>query len=848
MRLFCFSARNGRPSGSLRALHYPSVLLLSALLAVPPVPLTAGTRKGDKLLNQARTEENKGNFDKSVTLSEQAMEQDPGDPAYILQLRRVRVEASFAHLKTARQLRGDGKLEQALAEFEKALSFDPSSDIARQEIERTKQMIERNKNPNAPPGGSAAASSPNGALTEADKKLTPVELEKKNMMQRIDSLLPVPELRPLNDDLIDLKMSNKPRILFETVCKVAGVNVLFDPDYNSQQQIQQVQIDLNRTTLEQALDQLSVVTKSFWKPLSANTIFVTLDNQTKRREYAEEEVKVFYLSNATLPTELQEMQTAIRTLFNVTHIMVYTAQNAIVVRAEADTMLLVEKTIAELDKPRSEVIVDVMVMEVSSTYTRNLAAGLSQGLNTSANFAPRPGITTPGLQSSSSTSTTGTTTTTGTTSTTGTTTGTTGTTGTTSTSVTSIPFSQLGHISSADYSVSTLPGATLEAMLSDSSTRVLQAPQIRAADSTKATLNIGEKVPTATGSFQPGVAGVGVSPLVNTQFSYLDVGVNMEITPHVHDGNEISMHVALDISQVATTVNIGGIDEPEIAQNKIATDVRLHEGEVNLISGIIQKTDSRSITGFPGLANLPIIGHLFNSETKEKDRSELVIVLIPHIVRSPNITPSDLQAVASGNETQIKVSRAPRVAAVGQKPQDGIVAGPSTVAPAAPPATAPPATAPPATAPPTPAGPALPGGPARISFLPGVATTSVNGAITVNLYAENVNDLLSASAHLQFDPKILRITSITAGDLTQRNAGQLQPSKNILNEVGSADVSVSRGPGTPGVSGSGGLFSITFQAIASGNTSVVVSNVTMNSSTSQPIPSNLPAPLAVNVR
>src|SRR6185437_12868374 len=379
-------------------------------------------------------------------------------------------------------------------------------------------------------------------------------------------------------------------------------------------------------------------------------------------------------------------------------------------------------------------------------------------------------------------------------------------------------------------------------------TRVLQAPQIRAADSTKATLNIGEKVPTASGSFQPGVAGVGVSPLVNTQFTYLDVGVNLEITPHVHDGDEISMHVAVDISQVAKYVNLGGIDIPDLAQNKIATDVRLHEGEVNLISGIIQKTDSRTITGLPGLANLPIVGHLFNSETKVKDRTELVIVLVPHIVRSPSISPSDLQGVASGNETAIRVSRAPRAPASGQKPQEGFVPGTAAVGPPAPPATAPPATAPPATAPPTPAGPALPGGPARISFLPGVVTTSVNGAVTVNLYAENVNDLLSASAHLQFDPKILRITNIGVGNLAQRNTWQLQPSQNILNEVGSADVSVSRTPGTPGISGSGGLFSITFQAIGAGNTSVVVSNVTLNSSTSQPIPSNLPAPLTVTVK
>ncbi len=845
----------------MRRFNQIAAVLLAAFLALPPAPVLASTRKGDKLTNDSRREETRGDYDKAVALAKEAVQQDPGDVAYLLQLRRSSMEAGFAHVKTGRELRDAGKIKEALAEFEKALSYDPSSDIARQERDRTKEMIERNSQPAGAAQGAPGTPRASAPVPESDQTLTPVQAERKRVRERIDSLLPVPELRPLNNDLIDLKMTNSPRVLFETVAKIAGINVLFDPDYKSQQQIQSVQVDLSRTTLEQALDQLAVVTKSFWKPLSANTIFVTLDNPQKRRDYEEEVVKVFYLSNATLPTELQEMQTAVRTLFNVTHVMTYASQNALVVRAPADTMLLVEKMVSELDKPRSEVLVDVMVMEVSSTYTRNLAAGFANGINTQAVFAPRPGITTPGLQNGANTNTAATTSTT--TNTTGMNNTGYGATGygatgaaTGATGVTSVPFNALSHISSADYSVTNLPGATLEAMLNDSSTRVLQAPQIRAADATKATLNIGEKVPTATGSFQPGVAGVGVSPLVNTQFSYLDVGANLEITPHVNDSDEISMHVSVDISQVATYVNIGGISEPEIAQNKIATDVRLHEGEVSMISGIIQKTDSRAITGLPGLANLPIIGHLFNSETKERDRTELVIVLIPHIVRGPSITPADLQAVASGNDQVIKVSRAPRIAPAGQRPADGMVTPPASSTPAAPPATAPgagaagapPATAPPATAPPAPAGPALPGGPARISFLPGVVNTQVNQAFTVNMYADNVTDLLTAAAHLQFDPKILRITNVVAGDLPQRNSAQLQPTRNILNEVGSADVSITRGPNSPGISGSGGLFSIVFQAIGKGNTSVLVSNVALSSSTGQTIASNTPAPLTVVVQ
>src|SRR5439155_5038255 len=125
--------------------------------------------------------------------------------------------------------------------------------------------------------------------------------------------------------------------LFETVAKVAGINVLFDPEYDQQQTIRSQQIDLTRTTLEQSLDQIAVITKSFWKPLSRNAIFVTVDNPTKRREYAEQVVKVFYLSNVTSPQEMQELLTVLRTVVDVQKVFNYTSQNALVVRAESDT-------------------------------------------------------------------------------------------------------------------------------------------------------------------------------------------------------------------------------------------------------------------------------------------------------------------------------------------------------------------------------------------------------------------------------------------------------------------------------------------------------------------------------
>ncbi len=850
-----------------------TALLLAWLLFMPAAPLAASTRKGDKLWNDAHTEEAKGNLDHALQLAEQALEMDPADVGYQLEVRRVRFEAGDMHVKNGQKLRNAGKLSEALAEFEKAYQIDPSSDIANQEIQRTRAMIRRNANATDRPGETAKAK-------DEDKTLTPAELAHKQSQERTDSLLPVPELRPLNSDPIDLKMTNQaPRVLFETVAKLAGINVLFDPEYATAQTIRAQSIDLSRTTLDQALDQLSIVTKSFWKPLSANTIFVTVDNPNKRREYSEQVVKVFYLSNVTTAQELQEMLTVLRTVVDVQKVFNFTSQNALIVRADADTMSLVEKLIADLDKARPEVIIDVMVMEVNSTHMRNITAAFaSTGLTTSAIFAPRPGITTPGIQNNNLGVGTATTTTTGTTATT--------TTplnnnqgfgqgfgqgvGSGLPNSTNVPLNALSHISSSDFSITNLPGAALEAVLNDSGTRVLQAPQIRAVDNQKATLKIGQKVPTASGSFQPGVAGVGVSPLVNTQFTYLDVGVNLEVLPKVHENNEVSMHIDLDISQVDNYQNLGGISEPEIGQNKETADVRLRGGEVNLIGGIIQKTDTKSKTGIPGLANIPGLGRLFSGENIENDKNELVIALIPHIVRGPEITESNLRGVASGSATQIKVGHAARTAAPEEKPAAAPAVTPAAAPPVAPPATTPPV-APLATAPPLPGPPAtapragppatappfsLPGiasatGPAHISFLPATVDAQLNSSITVTLYGDNINNMASVAAQLRYDPRILRVNNMVAGDLPQRGIAETaraEPSKNILNDSGQADVSVGRGAAGGGISGGGGLVTVVFQAVGRGNTSVSISSLALRNAAGDSIGATTPAPLVVNVK
>jgi general secretion pathway protein D len=204
----------------------------------------------------------------------------------------------------------------------------------------------------------------------------------------------VPELQAGTNGAITLTMVNQsPKVLFETVGKYAGMNVLFDPEY---QPGKNFSLTLDSVTPTQALDHLALLSKSFWKALSQNTVFVTNDNPNKRRDYEAQVTRVFYLSNVNTPQEMQEIINTVRSMADLQRVMPYSTQYAIIARGEADKITLAAALIADLDKPRSEVVVDILVLEASQVFSRKITAALaSTGLSLPVNFSPRASIQTP---------------------------------------------------------------------------------------------------------------------------------------------------------------------------------------------------------------------------------------------------------------------------------------------------------------------------------------------------------------------------------------------------------------------------------------------------------------------
>jgi general secretion pathway protein D len=756
--------------------------------------LEARTRKGEKLLEQGRQAEVRKQWETALDFYEQAMLEDPSDAAYQLATRRVRFQAAMTRVDAGQKLRSEGKLEEALAEFQRAYAIDPGSSIAEQEVKRTKQMIEREKT--------------NKSATPEDRGLTPGEKAQKEAEEKASRILPIPELKPITRELLTLRMNNQPvKVLYETVGKVAGINVIFDPEYQNPPGGGRFSVDLSNTTLEEALDYLAIQTKSYWKPLSANTIFVTNDNVTKRRDYEDYVVKVFFIKNATTVQELQEISTTVRSVTEIRRAFTYNGQYAVLLRGTADQIALAEKLIHDLDKPKAEVVIDLVFMEANRGRVRELAATFTT--------AGAPGIDIPIFYNKG---------------------------GTGEDANNSIPLNEIGSLGSGDFSIN-VPGAILKALMSDATTRVLQQPQVRAVEMQKASLKIGDRIPYATGSFQPGVGTVGLNPLVSTQFNFLDTGVNVDVTPKVH-GNEISLHIELDVSTKSGEVELGGLRQPIVSRRTLVHDVRFREGEVNVLGGLLGTQETRTRSGVPGLMDIPVLGRLFSTEKLERNRGELLIILIPHIVRSPDFTDVNLRGVSAGNDQNVKLNYAPRpMPTPPPQPAKPATTAPAPTAPEEPKPEAPKSEAPKPEAPkpeaPKPA--EQPAAGPNLTFNPGAVQTQVAAGFTVAVQLNNITDLFTAPMRIKFDPKVLRLTAIRPGAMMSADGQKINFTENTMNDTGDAVITLNRLPGTGGVSGSGQLVTLTFQAVGKGSTSVTIVDAGLRNMQLQPVAVTPPA-------
>lgn len=773
------------------------------------VSLPALADKANGFFKKGVDAEARQNYEQAYEFFKQAYDLKPKEIKYRAAYTRMRFYASSGHVHRGQLLKEQGKLEEALAEFQRAADIDPSNFVAAQELRRTQLEIQSR---GAPTGQSGPPKSTYLSAL-AEQAAGPVEL------------------RAISNTPITLRMTEDTKVIYTAIGKIAGLNVLFDPDYTSRR----ITIELNGVSLNEALEIVALESKTFWRPVTPNTIFIASDTPAKRKELEQSVVKTFYLGNVSSPNDLQDAVNTVRQILDVQRIQPIATQNAIVVRGTPDQVAMAEKLLNDIDKAKPEVVVEVAVMQVRRDKGRTF--GLNPPTNASIQLVPNTTSTTNGTGTGTGTGTSGT---------------------------NSINLNKLANLDARDFQV-TIPAASFSALMSDSNTKIIQNPQIRALDNQKASLKIGDRVPVATGSFQPGIGGVGINPLVNTQFQYIDVGVNIDITPRIHVGREVTLKLTLEISSVTGKSTIGGIDQPIIGQRRIEHEIRLKEGEVNLLGGIIENSEQMSLTGFPLLARIPILKYLFGQEQKTVSENEIVFALVPHIVRAQDLSDLNNETVEVGTANAIELRRNPQpqpaTTAPAQQPQP---AGPGFSAPPAQqqppsasgtlPSSAPVVPAPSNStaspqSPSNPAGsnPASPPGAAQpqgtlqagnavLSFEPASVNAAVNGTFVVNVSMSNAQNVYSIPSQISYDPKIMQLVNVSNGGFLGKDGQPVALVHRDDPANGTLQITATRPPSSGGVSGQGPVFTLTFIAKNAGQGTLSISRAGARDPAMQAIP------------
>ena len=537
----------------------------SAFLLLIAVSLSACATAA--AMRSGRRAEQLQDFDLAVVEYNKALRQNPDDRAARQALERVKLRAAQEHYARARRLYTVGKLDEALVEFQLAAELNPGSSEIDEGVRATRAAL-RNKVAVAREGKTQLET-----LIERSRNLPPPGLD-------------LPADVKLPGSLTFREASA--RDVYTALARLAGINVVFDAQFRDQP----LTIDLKNAPFEDALNAVSAGTRNFFRVTAPRTVTIIPDTPAKRREYEEEVVRTFYLSNA----DLKETIDLLRIVIDARRIAPIVATNAITIKDTPERVAAAARVISAIDKARPEVIIDVELLEVDRTrlreYGLQLASPESPGINGQADVN-RDGFTLRDLRS----------------------------------------------LTQSDIFLTNLPGLYYRLLKTDSNTRTLANPQLRTSEGMPATARFGDRVPVPVTTFAP-IATGGVNQQPITSFNYENIGVNIDITPRTHHDDDVSLALKIAVTSISGQ-GFGGL--PTFGNREISTSIRLRDGETNMLAGLIRDDERRVLDGVPGLSDIPVIGRLFAFNRRQTQETDIVLTLTPRIIRVLELTEADLR-------------------------------------------------------------------------------------------------------------------------------------------------------------------------------------------------------------
>ena len=773
---------------SLRNL--PGRSLLAMLLSTP---LVAGCA-ADKLHRDGLAEVERGNYETGVSELAQAVQRDPNNLTYKLDL-AARRDASIQKLISAGDaLRGSGQLDAAVSTYRRVLAIEPANQRAVRGIEGVEadrrhaaMVAEANKafERKAYDAGDAILRS---VLNEDAGYGAAADLAAKINVARGPSTV-APRLKTRDNAKVTLQFRDAPtKMVFEVLARQTGINFVLDKDVKSDAK---TTIFVQEVPIEEAIDLVLDQNNLARQILSSNMVLIYPNTPAKQKDYQEQIVHTFYLTNA-VPKDVEAM---LKSMLGAKTLFVDERTSVVVMRDTPEAVRMAEKLVASIDVPEPEVLIEVEVLEIARSKLLNL------------------GITPPGSFTASASPVSG---------------------------AKGLVLSDLSHQSANTIGISSV-SVTANALQTVGDTNTLASPRIRARNKEKAKILIGSRVPVITSSTALLSNGTANSRSVQ----YLDVGLTLEVQPTVYLDGDVAIKVGLEVSSITNTVVVQGTQAYTIGTRNANTLLRLKDGETQILAGLIQDSDTRNAAGIPGLSQIPIVGRLFGSHNSDREKNEIVLSITPRIIRTQARPASDATEFWYGTETRsrstpfasVAFDTGPASASGGSVGGAGIpTAGPraSVAQPIVPAA--------PASSPPSP--PAAPAGPPPhpTVTVDGPGETAVGQEFDVTVRMATDIGITRLRGQLRFDSSALQLISATAGDLVPASAG----SPNVDAKSGGAqlDVVATDDP----IQGEGSLMLLRFKALSARAASSIAAQVSAMGPSGTAMANAASQPLSVAIK
>jgi type II secretory pathway component GspD/PulD (secretin) len=795
------------------------------ILAILTIAVLMGGCAAGRAFGRGESAARAGDWDAAVEHYRQAVQANPDRADYQIALERAMISASIQHLDQARLFEARGQIEDALREYRRASEYDPTNrQIAGKVLEMERRIRDL-----------AEAARPSPTLQQ---------------LQQAARQTPEPLLNPASREPIDVVFNNASlRDILNSMGMSAGINVTFERDY----QDRSYTVQLRGVTFEQALNQILAANQLFYKVINERTIMVIPDNAQKRALYEEQVIRTFFISYADATEVAQILNGVIRipALAVAPQIVANKTNNTITVRASATIVQIIERIVEQNDNPKAEVVVDVQILEVNRSRAKQFGINLSDYAISGA-FSPE---TDPRSDDGT---------------------------------LTPQPFNLntiTRGISTADFYLS-VPSAVVRFLETDAESRLIAKPQLRGAEGQQIRLALGDQIPVPATVFTPvAQGGANFNPL--TSFNYRDVGVVIEMTPRVTFEGDVILDVMVENSTLGAPITIAGQELPSFGSRRVQTRLRLRDGESNLLAGLLREEERRTLRGIPGLLRLPVLRNLFAANDNRIDQTDIIMLLTPRIVRTQELTTSDVSPIFIGSQQSLGLGGPPPLIAAPPVPELAVPtqpAPPGPVGPAAgqpappgatggvvvvPPGSSPiPGTTtvpaapaqPPAAAGVVPAGVPAPAGGTPPVAIPGAASGGQlilsppgpefrvgAGPYTVPVSITGASQLSSVSLTITFNPAALRVRTVQEGSFMRTGGLAATFTQQVDAAMGRVDIAIVRTNDQTGVAGTGLLAAVVFDAVGGGIANLAVTGAATDPR-GTPVPLQFGAVPVVTVR